>query len=56
VLSLWECQIEKDPICIAMQIAKKLRGVEPGINDYDLPSRTELLRAAESRSGYSNKK
>lgn len=56
VFRFWECQIEKDPIRIAMRIAKELRGVTQESAEYALPSRTELLRSAESRAGYNKKR
>lgn len=56
VIRFWECDIEKDPIRIAMRIAKDLRGVVQGSAEHALPPRTELLRAAESRAGYNKKR
>lgn len=56
VFRFWECEIEKDPIRIAMQIAKELRGVTEERAGYILPTRTVLLRAAESRAGYNKKR
>lgn len=56
VFRFWECQIEKDPIRIAMRIAKELRGITQEAAEYALPPRTELLKAAESRAGYNKKR
>jgi len=56
VFRFWECQIEKDPVGIAMRIAKELRGFTQESAEYALPSRIELLRAAESRAGYNKKR
>jgi DNA mismatch endonuclease, patch repair protein len=56
VFRFWECEIEKAPIRIAMQIAKELRGVAHESAEYALPPRAVLLRAAESRAGYSKKR
>ena len=53
VLRFWECQIEKHPIRIARRIAQKLRGTAENSVKYTMPPRSELLRAAESRAGYS---
>ena len=55
VFRFWECQIEKDPILSATRIAKELRGTTQASVEYALPSRIELLRAAESRAGYTKK-
>jgi DNA mismatch endonuclease, patch repair protein len=52
VFRFWGCEIEKDPVRIATRIAEKLRGVAWKSAENVLPSRTELLRAAESRAGY----
>lgn len=51
VFRFWECQIEKDPIRIAMRVAKHLRGIAQESTEYALPPRAELLKAAESRAG-----
>ena len=51
VLRFWECQIEKDPIGIAIRIEKELRGITRNAKDYSFPSRSELLRVAGSRAG-----
>lgn len=56
VFRFWECQIEKDPIIIAMWIAKELRGTTHASMECRLPSKIELLRAAEVRAGYTTKK
>lgn len=56
VFRFWECEIEKDPIRIATRIAKVLRGVVRRSAENALPSRTELLRVAESRAGYNTKR
>jgi DNA mismatch endonuclease (patch repair protein) len=56
VFRFWECEIEKNPIRIATLIAKKLRGDAHPSAKYSLPTRAELLRAAESRSGYKKKR
>ena len=56
VFRFWECEIEKDPICIASRIAKELRGDEHPPARYALPARAELLRTAESRAGYNKKR
>ncbi len=55
VFRLWECQIEKDPIRIAKQLAKKLR--EPIRESVlrDLPTRSELLMNAHIRAGFNSK-
>jgi len=55
VFRFWECEIEKEPIRIAMQISKELRGVTGEPAEYILPTRTALLRAAQSRAGYNKK-
>jgi DNA mismatch endonuclease (patch repair protein) len=55
VLRFWECELEKDPVQIAIRIAETLRGAPPKSSDYTLPSRTELLRAAEARAGYTTR-
>jgi len=55
VFRFWECEIEKDPIRVATRITKELRGFARGSAEYALPSRIELLRAAESRAGYNKK-
>ena len=56
VFRFWECQIEKDPIRIAMWIAKQLRCTKQASANYAFPSRSALLRAAEARVGYTTKK
>lgn len=55
VLRFWECQIEKDPIRIAMKIGKDLRGTTQEPREYTIPLRVELLRAAESRARHNKK-
>jgi DNA mismatch endonuclease (patch repair protein) len=55
VFRFWECEIEKEPIRIATQLLKELRGVAQDSAEYTLPTRTVLLRAAESRAGYNKK-
>ncbi|MBI4773306.1 MAG: DNA mismatch endonuclease Vsr [Deltaproteobacteria bacterium] len=56
VFRFWECEIEKDPIGIAALIAKELRGDTNEPAGYRLPTRTQLLKAAESRTGYNKKR
>ena len=56
VFRYWECEIEKDPISVAIRLAEKLRGVEKKSEQYPLPTRNKLLRAAELRAGYSKKR
>ena len=51
VFRFWECEIEADPIRIAKQIAKKLQVEVKESLECDLPSRLELLKATEYRSG-----
>jgi DNA mismatch endonuclease, patch repair protein len=55
VYRFWECEIEKEAIRIATQIAKELRGFAQDSAQYEIPIRTILLRAGESRAGYSKK-
>lgn len=55
VFRFWECQIEKDPILIAMRMAKKLRGTTQASVACTIPSRNELVKAAESRVNYTKK-
>ena len=52
VLRFWECQLEKDPVGIALHLAKELRGTSLETEDYALPTRSELLKAAEIRADY----
>ena len=52
VLRFWECELEKTPVQIATKIAETLRGVPPETSGNSLPSRKELLRAAEARARY----
>jgi G:T-mismatch repair DNA endonuclease (very short patch repair protein) len=56
VFRFWECEIEKNPIVIANRVAKELRGDTQQLARYVLPTRAELLRAAESRAGYKKKR
>lgn len=51
-LRVWECELEKDPIEIAIRISETLRGSSTIISECALPSRKELLRAAEARAVY----
>jgi len=56
VLRFWECEVEKKPTRIAMRISHVLRGGAAESTGYVLPSRSELLKAAEARVGYSKLK
>jgi len=56
VYRFWECEIKKNPIRIATQIAKELRGDTHLSTKYALPTRVELLRTAESIAGYNKKR
>ncbi len=56
VFRFWECQIEKDPIRIAMWIAKQLPCTEQASANFAFPPRSALLRAAEARVGYTTRK
>jgi hypothetical protein len=55
VFRFWECEIEKEPVHIATQIGKELRGDAQGSPHYQIPNRTILLKAAEARAGCSKK-
>lgn len=56
VLRFWECEIERDPVSIALSIARDLRGRSHGLDTDGLPTRRHLLRAAEARVGYNRLK
>ena len=56
VLRCWECQLEKDPAQIAMHLARELRGPSLDNGDCSLPSRTQLLKAAETRANYKRRR
>jgi DNA mismatch endonuclease (patch repair protein) len=56
VIRVWECELEKYPEKIAIQIAEALRGAPSESFDYTLPSRIKLLRAAEARAGYTTRR
>ncbi len=52
VLGFWECEIEKDPLSIALRISRELRNTSQVSDSHNLPSRKDLLKAAESNAGY----
>ena len=52
VLLFWECEVENDPERIALQTEQELRGTPQDPRHYNLPSRRELLTAAEARTGF----
>jgi len=56
VLRLWECEIEKDPIRVVLRIARELSGRVDDKRLQQLPSRRDLLKAAEARAGYKCRK
>jgi len=51
VYVVWECCIQHDPVGVAIRIAKVVRGAETYAK-YRLPSRREILNAAEKRVRY----
>jgi len=55
-LRFWECEVEKNPAREARRIARVLRSHAAESAVYVLPSRRELLRAAEARAGYNKLK
>ena len=55
VFRFWECEIEKDPIRIATSVAEVLQGFVRKSAKNIIPSRPELLKAAEWRAAYNTK-
>jgi DNA mismatch endonuclease (patch repair protein) len=55
VLQFWECQLEKDPIRIAMLVSFILRRKEAEKRSYTFPSRKKLLKMAEAHANYRKK-
>jgi len=56
VMTFWECDIEKNPARIAMHIARGLRGSAAQSAVHGIPSRGQLLKAAQARAGYNKLK
>ncbi|MFH1921462.1 MAG: DUF559 domain-containing protein [Planctomycetota bacterium] len=52
VLRLWECEIQKDPIRVAQRIERKLRGSTKGGAANYLPSKKDLLKAADAKTAH----
>lgn len=49
---LWECEIQRDPVAATLEVLGGL-GLRVGrTSRYALPSRREILKAAEARSAY----
>jgi len=51
VITLWECQIQRDPARTVMKVVNRL-GDGAVASEYPLPSRDDVLRAAEERFRY----
>lgn len=56
VMRFWECKVEKNPAGEVMRVARALRGNAAESTGYNLPSRRELLKAAQARAGYTKLK
>ena len=46
---LWECEVKADPVGVALDIARKLRGE---MIEYKMPEKREVLKVAEKRLQY----
>jgi DNA mismatch endonuclease (patch repair protein) len=56
VMQFWECEAERNPIRVAVVIEQTLRGSTEGATRYHLPSKRDLLRAAEKKARYDRKR
>jgi len=52
VLTVWSCQVKKDPLKVARHLDRHLRGGPGEGLGYEIPSGRELLKAAEKKTDY----
>jgi len=52
VVTVWECQVLKDPAKVATRLERILRGSRTVHREYQIPSKRELLTAAERKKKY----
>lgn len=52
VLTVWACQVKKDPLKVARRLDRHLRGAAGEGFSYVIPSGRELLKAAEKKADY----
>jgi len=49
VIVLWECEVKADPVGVALDIARELRG---DTAEYTMPEKREVLKVAEDKLQY----
>jgi len=52
VLTVWSCQVKKNPLKVARHLERHLRGGKGQKTEYSIPSGRQLLKAAEKRADY----
>lgn len=52
VLTVWSCQVKKDPVKVARRLDRHLRGEQIEGISYIIPTRRELLKSAEKKADY----